>query len=208
MTSGQDGPEAFAAATGVSRETLPRLTIYADLLVKWQSRINLVAPSTVPELWHRHMLDLAQLITLLPARPLVILDIGSGAGFPGLVIAILRPDTHVHLIESDMRKATFLREAARLTKTNATVHAKRIEAVAAFPVDIVTARACAPLGELLDLAARFVTLHSTCIFPKGERAEDELTEAGKRWNMRIERHPSRTATNSTVLRLTDIKRIP
>ncbi|MGE0736271.1 MAG: 16S rRNA (guanine(527)-N(7))-methyltransferase RsmG [Alphaproteobacteria bacterium] len=200
-------PEAFAADTGVSRETLVRLSIYAELLAKWQPRINLVAPSTMPELWHRHMLDSAQLVPLLPSGATTMLDIGSGAGFPGLVIAIMRADLHAHLVESDTRKATFLREAARLTKTTSTIHARRIEELKPFPVDIVTARACAPLIELLDLAEPFLTPGSTCIFPKGARAEDELTEAGKRWNMRIERHPSRTAANSTVLRLSDIKRI-
>lgn len=207
-TSPRDGPEFFAHATGVSRETLARLSIYADLLAKWQSRINLVAPSTLPGLWQRHMLDSAQLAPLLPAGSKTLLDLGSGAGFPGLVLAVMRADLHVHLVESDTRKATFLREAARLTKTVATVHAKRIEATATFPVDVVIARACASLTELLELSERFLTPSSICIFPKGERVEEELTEAGKRWKMHIERHPSRTAANSTVLRLTDIKRLP
>jgi len=201
-------PESFAATTGVSRETLARLVIYADLLAKWQSRINLIAPSTLPDLWHRHMYDSAQLVPLLPNNAPIVMDIGSGAGFPGLVIAIMAPRLHVHLIESDTRKATFLREAVRLTKTIATVHTRRAEDLKPFPVDLVTARACAPLSELLELSAPFLTPSTVCVFPKGERVEDELTEAGKRWNMRIERHPSQTAANSTVLRLSDIKRIP
>ena len=151
--------EAFREITGVSRETLARFESYAALLKKWNPRINLVAESTLADLWRRHFLDSAQLQALLPPapenRPLEIVDLGSGAGFPGLVLAILGAGT-VTLLESDQRKTTFLREAARLTNTEIIVINQRIEAISAIPADVVTARALAPLPRLLSLAAPFL----------------------------------------------------
>jgi len=138
-----------AALSRVSRETRERLNTYAELLRKWQRSINLVGPKTLDDLWNRHFVDSAQLLPLIPPTARVLVDFGSGAGFPGLVLAILGM-AEVHLIESDQRKATFLREVARATGTPVTVHAKRIEQVTPFPADIVSARALAPLGDLLD----------------------------------------------------------
>ncbi len=200
------GPEAFAKDTGVSRETLARLKAYADLLALWNKKINLVGRSTEPEVWQRHMLDSAQLFPLIPAGTRTLLDMGSGAGFPGLVLAILGVP-QVHLVESDQRKCAFLREAARMTQAPATIYAKRIEALAAFPVDVVTARALAPVAELLDWSARFISEKTTCIFPKGQNVEVELTEAHKRWRITVDQRPSRTDSRGTILCISEVRRV-
>jgi 16S rRNA (guanine527-N7)-methyltransferase len=198
--------EAFFAENAVSRETADKLRVYAALLTKWQARINLVGPATLPDLWRRHFLDSAQLFPLLPAGPL--LDFGSGAGFPGLVLAILRGDggDAVHLVEADGRKCAFLREVARLTATPIVVHAQRIEDLSPFAVSAVTARALAPLAALLRLAAPFLQLRTECLFLKGEKLEDELTAAGKDWKMEVERIPSRSDPNGAILRLKEVYR--
>jgi 16S rRNA (guanine527-N7)-methyltransferase len=195
--------EQFAARLSVSRETVDRLRAYADLLVKWQRRINLVGPATLPDLWCRHMLDSAQLLPLLPSG--VIVDLGSGAGFPGLVLAILGAGP-VHLVDSDARKCAFLREAVRLTGAAASVHNQRIEAIAAFPVTAVTARALAPLSRLLELAAPFLAPETQCLFLKGRGSEDELTEAAKDWMMTVERIASQSDPSGFVLRLREVRR--
>jgi 16S rRNA (guanine527-N7)-methyltransferase len=204
------GPEAFAERSGVSRETLARLIEYAAVLAKWQRAINLVSPAALRELWHRHLLDSAQLLPLLPAPAAPLLDIGSGAGFPGLVLAILGvPD--VHLVESDTRKAAFLREAARLTVPDpaaVTVHPMRIEALQPFRVATITARACAPLPELLRLARPFLGPGVTCLFLKGARAGEELTAATKDWRMRVRRVASVTDPDGAVLKLDEMAYIP
>jgi 16S rRNA (guanine527-N7)-methyltransferase len=190
-------PDAVLA--GVSRETRERLNTYADLLRKWQRSINLVGPRTIDDLWNRHFTDSAQLLPLIPPSARVLVDFGSGAGFPGLVLAILGV-SQVHLIESDQRKATFLREVARATGTPVTVHAKRIEQVAPFPADVVSARALAPLGDLLGFAAPFLHPDSLCLFPKGQMAEDELTAASRTWNINVDRIQSVTDPSATILR--------
>jgi 16S rRNA (guanine527-N7)-methyltransferase len=195
----------FFAAFPVSRETADRLRAYADLLVKWQARINLVGPATLADLWRRHMLDSAQLLPLLPAGP--VLDLGSGAGFPGLVLAILRQDP-VHLVESDSRKCAFLREVARLTEAGAVIHNCRIESLAPFAVSAITARALAPVASLLTLAEGFIAATTQCLFLKGEKLEDELTAAAKDWKMTVERIPSRSDPNGTILRVKEVKRGP
>lgn len=199
-------PEGFQAETGVSRETLDRLRVYANLLVKWQRSINLVGPKTLPDLWRRHMLDSAQLYPLLPRDTTTLVDLGSGAGFPGLVLAILGvPD--VHLIESDQRKATFLREVSRETGASVTIHAARAEALTPLPADAVTARALAPLPKLLVLAEPFLQPNSVCLFLKGQDVESELTDATKEARMSIERVPSRTDPRGRILILREIARV-
>lgn len=190
----------FQARTGVSRETLERLEIYAALLIQWQSRINLVGRSTIDDLWHRHMLDSAQLLPLLPDRVRVLVDLGSGAGFPGLVLAVLGVP-EVHLVESDSRKAAFLREVSRETATPVILHAERIERVPPFPADAITARALAPLAVLLPLAARFAAPHTVCLFPKGQDIARELTAASKNKRLRIDAIPSITDPSATILRI-------
>jgi 16S rRNA (guanine527-N7)-methyltransferase len=198
-------PVEFAAETGVSRETLARLAAYADLLTAWNQRLNLVGRGTVADLWRRHFLDSAQLHPLLPAGARTLVDLGSGAGFPGLVLAIMG-GPHVHLIESDQRKAVFLREAIRVTQAPATVHATRIEAAPPLTADVVTARALAPLDALLDVAQRLLGPHTVCLFLKGRAAGDELTLAAKRWKMSADLLPSRSDPTGVILRLDHIER--
>ena len=203
-------PEEFQRAANVSRETLDRLECYADCLRKWNRATNLVARSSLADLWRRHMLDSAQLLPLLPdppaGRPRVIVDLGSGAGFPGLVLAILGAGA-VHLVEAHGRKAAFLREAARVADTPVTLHHGRIEGLRPFPADVVTARACAPLPRLLDYAAPFLRPRpgarsgGTGLFHRGRNFDRELTDARNKWNMGVELLPSCTDPTARILRL-------
>jgi 16S rRNA (guanine527-N7)-methyltransferase len=193
--------EGFQAETGVSRETLERLQRYAAALIRWQARINLVAPATLPDLWRRHMLDSAQLLQLVPAGTRRLIDLGSGAGFPGLVLAILGVP-EVHLVEADSRKCAFLREAARLAvAANVIVHNRRIEAMPAEAFEVVTARALAPLAELLKLASRFAGPGTVFLFPKGRGLAEELITAPETATMRAERIASRTDPGAAILKL-------
>ncbi len=195
------GPEHFLSETGVSRETLDRLQIYADLLARWNRAINLVGPATLSDLWRRHMLDSAQLIPLLPTRDLLTLaDLGSGAGFPGLVLALCDVG-EVHLIESDQKKTTFLREVLRETSTAATIHCERIESISDLQVDVVTARALAPLAELVAYAAPLMKPDGLCLFLKGQGIADELTRLPKALQDKCDRIPSRSDLSGCVLRL-------
>lgn len=198
-------PQEVGQALGVSRETLGRLEAYADLLVKWQKAINLVSPATLPELWRRHILDCGQLARLAPLDGLW-LDLGAGAGLPGLVLAILGA-REVRLVESDGRKCAFLREAARITAAPAQILHARIENVAPFHADVVTARALAPLPKLLGFAAPFLGGGGIALFPKGQDVEAELTEAHRIWRMKVDRQPSSTDPRATVLRLTEVEHV-
>jgi 16S rRNA (guanine527-N7)-methyltransferase len=189
----------------LSDPVLAKLTAYAELLVKWQQKINLVGPDTLNDQWHRHMADSAQLLSLIPQSTKRLVDLGSGAGFPGLVLAILGvPD--VHLVESDQRKAVFLREVIRVTECPATVHVGRIEQVKGLDADVVTARALAPLVRLIPLALPHLVGSGICVFPKGKAAEDELTEAGKEWIMSARRVGSITDPHASILVLSEVKR--
>ena len=184
--------------TGVSRETLARLARHLELLGRWQKRINLVGPATLADPWRRHVLDSAQLAPFIPPGRRIA-DIGSGAGFPGLVLAILRGGP-VDLIESDARKAAFLHEAVRATGAPARVHNARAESLA-LTADVVTARACAPLDRLLELALPLLAPGGRCVFPKGARAGEELDAARARWRMTARRHPSLSAPDGAILEL-------
>lgn len=197
---------AFQAEISVSRETLDRLIAYDEVLRKWQPRINLVGPSTLPDAWRRHFLDSAQLYPLLPEDTRCLVDLGSGAGFPGLVLAMMGVP-EVHLVESDTRKCAFLREAARVAGIKVTVHNKRIEAVSGIKADVVTARALAPLNDLLVWAYPFIGQDGMAIFPKGQNVEDELTDATKCWKMSVERFDSCTDRGATILRVRGIDRV-
>jgi len=197
--------EQFTKTLAVSRETVERLKLYADLLVKWQAKINLVGPATLPDLWRRHMLDSAQMAQHMPEGP--VLDLGSGAGFPGLVLAIMRGGP-VHLVESDSRKCAFLREVARITGADAIIHNKRIEAIEPFPVAAVTARALASLDKLLEWAAPFLQQRTQCLFLKGKNVDEELTQAGENWNMAARRVPSLSDPSGLILILSEVHRGP
>jgi 16S rRNA (guanine527-N7)-methyltransferase len=201
------GREGFAKLTDVSRETLDRLAKYVELLNSWTRRINLVGRDTLGDVWRRHILDSAQLFPLIPRQARRLVDLGSGAGLPGLVLAIMGVP-EVHLIESDGRKAVFLREAVRVTGAAAIIHAQRIDRVPVFAADVVTARALAPLSELLAISERFLDSQTVCLFPKGRMVEEELTEAAKAWHIRLDRQPSLTDPSGCILRLEAIARDP
>lgn len=196
---------AACAALHVSRETADRLAAYLALLDRWQRRINLVAASTLADPWRRHILDCGQLAALAPPAARVWADLGSGAGLPGLVLAILGV-AEMHLVESDQRKAAFLREAARVTGAPVTVHATRIEDAILPALDVVTARALAPLDRLLALAAPHLGKDVTAIFPKGRQAQRELTEARAHWHMTAETVPSLSDPQASVLVLRGVSR--
>ena len=197
--------EAFGDQLGVSRETLERLTIHLELLRRWQPAINLVGTATLADPWRRHFLDCAQLAAHLPPAAAGIADLGSGAGFPGMVLALLGV-SGVQLIESDHRKAQFLREVARATGASVAIHAERIERLRAWPADVVTARALAPLPRLLELAARFLSADSVCLFLKGRSVAHELTEARGSWHMVAETSPSLCQADGVVLRVREVSR--
>lgn len=204
MTTGFD-ERRFAAGTGVSRETTDRLKAYAELLRAWSARVNLVGRSTLDDLWTRHFLDSAQLRSFIPPSAETLVDLGSGAGFPGLVLALLGVPG-VELVESDGRKCAFLREAIRISGAPAVVREGRAEAMTARPYDIVTARGCAPLGRLLGLAERFVGAGTRCLFLKGERAEDEIAAAREEWAMDVSTRPSIVDPRGVVLCLEGVTR--
>lgn len=200
-------PIGFSRKVDVSRETLACLEHYLALLVHWQKAINLVGSKTLVDPWRRHILDSAQLIHYLPADTGVIVDLGSGAGLPGLVLAILGQQK-VHLVESDQRKALFLKEAARILAIDVTIHAKRIDALEPLAPHVLTARALAPLPRLLDLASPLISRNTTCLFLKGRHGKDELTEAQKHWMMASECLPSMSDPSASVLKLWEIERAP
>jgi 16S rRNA (guanine527-N7)-methyltransferase len=203
---------AALALTPVSRETEARLDRFVALLQDWQRRMNLVAPSTLPRLWTRHIADSLQLLPLAPAA-LTWIDLGSGAGFPGLVLAIALADrlgATVHLVESDTRKAAFLREAARITAAPAEIHPQRIEDfVRATPerFDVVTARALAPLPRLLGYAAPLIEKGAQGLLLKGQDVEVELTESAKYWRLEFEVIPSATESRARIVRVLSAQRI-
>ncbi len=183
----------------LSPAVVARLEAHLELLRRWQRRLNLVGASTLRDPWRRHVLDSAQLHALLPPAAKVLVDLGSGAGFPGLVLAILGVP-EVHLIEADRRKAAFLREAARVCGCQGVVvHARRIEELAPFAADVVTARALAPLERLLALARPFFGPHTRGLFPKGRGVEAELTAARRRWKMAVRIEPSLSAPEGRIL---------
>jgi len=187
-------------------DLIARLDAFKALLGTWNARINLVAPGDVANLDRRHIADSLQLLPLLPADG-VAADLGSGAGFPGLILAAAEPARAWHLVESDRRKAAFLGEAARvMVLPNVTIHASRIEVTTLPPVAILTARALAPLSALLEHAERLLAPGGVALFPKGQAAEAELTEALRGWTLRVERHPSATDPAATILRISEIAR--
>ncbi len=175
------------------------------MLIRWSRTINLVGHADLEVIWTRHVADSLQLVPLLPMSPGTLTDLGSGGGFPGLVLAIAT-DWSANLIESDQRKAAFLREAGRETGAKITVYAKRIENAAVAPAPVITARALAPLDRLLALAAPKLQPDGLCLFPKGRNVENELTQARKQWHMQVRQVPSRTDSHAKILHITDIRR--
>ena len=201
-------PDEFAAAANVSHETMERLKRYDEALLDWSARQNLVARSTIEDRWRRHFLDSAQLYPLIPAEANTLADMGSGAGFPGLVLAAMGAERGLKgfLLESTKKKAAFLMDAAgRMGLYNLTVIPERIESIAISPAGVITARALAPLEKLLAYAHEIAGKTTRCLFLKGQDVEAELTEAAKSWQMSVERHPSLTSPGSTVLSIADFR---
>jgi 16S rRNA (guanine527-N7)-methyltransferase len=198
------GPEEFAAKTGVSRETLARLKAYADILADWNALHNLVAKSTLPDLWHRHLWDSAQLFPLIPAEARTLADLGSGAGFPGLVLAAMRPGLSVTLHEATTKKCAFLRAAADRMGLHVTIENARMESLPRTAFDVVTARACAPLPQLLEYAHSFVGPNTVCLFLKGQNVGVELTDAHKYWNMKTSQVPSQTDPSAAIVEVREL----
>jgi len=183
-----------------------RLEIFANLLADWNSHINLISRGDLEKLWPRHIADCLQLIPLIPPNVEGAIDLGSGAGFPGLILAIATgvPFT---LIEADRRKAIFLAEAARKTEAPVAVQNVQIEHARPVSTRLVTARALAPLPSLLTFATPFLARDGVCLFPKGKNVAGELTAAARQWHMRVQRLPSRTDQQACVLRVSEIRRV-
>ena len=198
------GPEEFAHQTGVSRETLARLKAYADILTDWNARHNLVAKSTLPDLWNRHFWDSAQLAAFVPPEARTLADLGSGAGFPGLVLAALRPELAVTLFEATTKKCAFLQAAADRMGLSVAIENARMEDLPGRTFDVVTARACAPLPQLLEYAHSFVGPNSVCLFLKGQNVGVELTEATKYWNMKVSQVPSQTDPSGAIVTVREL----
>jgi 16S rRNA (guanine527-N7)-methyltransferase len=204
------GPEAFAQATGVSRETLARLKSFAGLLEDWNARHNLVSARSLEDVWRRHMLDSAQLAAFIPATARSLIDLGSGAGFPGIVLATMlreREGFRTVLYESTAKKCAFLTEVAARLSLNVEVCNARMETAAREPFDVITARACAPLDKLLGYAQHFAAPNSVCLFLKGQNVEAELTQARKSWRIKALRHPSRSDPSGTILEVREIANV-
>ncbi|MBR9762005.1 MAG: 16S rRNA (guanine(527)-N(7))-methyltransferase RsmG [Rhodobacteraceae bacterium] len=197
-------------AANVSRETLERLDTYARLLEKWNPKINLVSKSTVPELWTRHILDSTQVLDQAPGFGHWV-DLGSGGGFPGLVVAILaaesQPDARFTLIESDQRKCAFLRQVARECGLKPEILAERIESAAPQGADILSARALAGLEPLLGFAERHLAPGGTALFPKGARWKEEVATAEGHWRFHCEPVRSTTESEAVILKIGGIERV-
>lgn len=194
----------------VSRETIVKLEDFAELTKKWNPRINLVAKSTIPELWSRHIIDSAQLFRFASPQPRHWLDIGSGGGFPGIVMAAIAleksPETQFTLIESDQRKAAFLRTAVRELSLNATVIADRVELTEPQGADIISARALSALTELFPHIVRHSAPNGIAILPKGKLHLQEIQQAKEEWRFDVETHPSMTDSQASILVVKDIYR--
>lgn len=206
--------EDFARLSGVSRETLSALDVYADMLVDWQSRMNLVGPATLPLLWQRHMWDSAQLYALID-RPEACrgLDIGSGAGFPSLVLAIMGLGSgcgQVTLVDSVGKKARFL--SAVVEQLDLGGHVKvvnaRVESLPPQRFDLILARACAPLQQLFDWGRPFAARSTRWVLPKGESVQQEITAARQDWSFDCQLHPSRSDPRGVIVDIRSVHRLP
>ena len=191
-----------------SEKTKEKFKIYEETLKKWQKKINLVSPTTLSDIVNRHIMDSAQLAPLITGRHKKILDMGSGAGFPGLVLAILnqnegRGDWNVHLVESDARKCAFIQEVARLTNTKIYLHNCRIESLTDFKADVITARALKEVKTLIEYAVPFLLPGTHCLFLKGKNVDLELEWATNSYNFVVKKIPSITQ-GSFILEITEI----
>jgi 16S rRNA (guanine527-N7)-methyltransferase len=206
---GAFGPEDFAAVSGVSRETLARLKLYASMLEDWNSRHNLVSRASMPDLWRRHFWDSAQLARFIPAQAKTLADLGSGAGFPGLVLAEMlreRAGFRAVLYEATAKKCRFLEAVTERLALPAEIRQGRIEETEPEIFDVITARACAPLVKLLPYAQAFWGKKTIALFLKGQNVGAELTEAHKSWRMELARHPSQSDPSGVILEIRELHR--
>lgn len=203
--------QALGINQAVGGACVARIERFIELTLKWNQSINLVGRSTASQMWDRHIIDSAQIFRCASQDHRVWLDLGSGGGFPGIVIAILAdeffPDLRVSLVESDKRKAVFLSEAGRQLMLKVTVHAKRIQDLEPQAADVISARALAPLADLCAYAAPHLKASGICAFPKGALAEDEIESAAKNWSFHIDQVASITDSRASVLFLKDLKRV-
>ncbi len=206
MTTDQ---EAFLKFYSVPQETIHNLSTYQEMLVEWNDRINLVAASTLPTIWTRHFSDSAQLFSHIPDTAKTLADMGAGAGFPGLVLAIMAKGAgrklHVTEIESTGKKADFLQAVTDKLGLNVTICRDRIENIRDLKPDIITARALKALPELLKYANYLVHKDTICLFPKGKALAEELTEARKKWIFKDEIHPSQSDDSGSLLVLKNLR---
>ena len=193
----------FLAAFPVSRETEALLARFENLLLERNQSLSLISDTTADIVWTRHFLDSAQLLPLIPEPDRPLVDMGTGAGFPGLVLAILGLP-HVHLVENNMQKVGFLRSVVEALSLPVTLHGMKSDTVKPFVAATVTARALKPLDQLIGFGKRFLGQNSVCLFPKGRRAEEEMAVAARKWHMKAERFPSVTDPDSTIFRLSDV----
>lgn len=202
--------EVSVAGLDVSRETFAALQQYEELVRRWTPAINLVSKATLPDLWDRHIVDSAQIFALCPFSATSWADLGSGGGFPGVVIAILakqlKPDLRVTLVESDLRKATFLRQAAQTLALPVTVRSSRIEVLDPLNAEVISARALAPLADLLAYADRHLAAGGVAVFPKGARYAEELAEAQKTWAFDVDAQQSLSDADAAILVIRNIHR--
>lgn len=194
------GSLEFQAETGAGEAAMARLVAYEAILRQTNAHMNLVSPASLADLWRRHLLDCAQLVDLVPETTRSLIDIGSGAGLPGLVIAALRPALAVTLVESIEKKCAFLRSAASaMALNNVAVRRDRAEAIQGLTADIITARAVAPIATLLGYVRSLTRKNTVLLLPKGRNASDELTEARRSWRIDAELIPSRSDPSGSIV---------
>ncbi len=206
----QYGVRELSQNFDVSRETLQNLEKFVTLLERWNKRINLVSKDSLNEVWRRHIADSTQLANVISPYDGPLVDIGSGAGLPGMILAVLG-FREVHLVESNSKKCVFLGEAARITESPVKIHNLRLDPGTALPDElsyagIITARAVAPLTKLLDIVCHMVYDRTCCIFPKGARVEEEISEARKNWEFNVERVASKVEPGGVILILRHVRR--
>lgn len=192
----------------LSPQAVRKLDLYVTMLEEWQAKMNLVSDSTLPIVWTRHILDSAQVEQHLNPDDKIIVDFGSGAGFPGLVLAILDENKKriIHLIESDGKKCSFLKAVAETCGLNVVVHHERIEKMTVFKADVITARALAALDKLLVYAKPFIGNHTRCLFLKGKKADEELKACTRKFTFSLQKYASVTSDEGQILCLTEVKK--
>jgi len=204
------GQNTFLNFVNVSYETIHRLSLYEEMIISWNKKFNLVADSTLPQIWTRHFLDSAQLMKFVPLQAHTLADMGAGAGFPSIVLAVLAKgegrDLKFYAIESTKKKAEFLKQVGEELNLNISVRAERAESIKDLKTDVITARALIALPDLLGYANRLKKKETTFIFPKGRRFSEELTEARKYWKFDCDIHPSLTDENGRVLIMKNLEK--